>query len=365
MVLPWESRSARRQPRAIRRKDLTAVEPLEGRQLLSNTALGYSLPDLHLTGSAGAVASWGGTLTTTILVQNTGASTMLNPIALAPGSENTADAPDTTISVYLTPRRYSMAGAIKLGTISTPALAQNDLEQVSSTFTLPARPAGFARAGGSFYVSFRVDPNNTIQESNDRNNLSRAVPVRVVGKHLPLLEATSLEVPSTMQPGDTIQPSFSIANLGTAPTRLQGNVQVALVASVDPEFTLGSSIVGLYEIGNIASLSNTPIMSYYRSGRVNARRATVGNLTSNNNVANITGDPVTLPTSPRTYYLGLVIDPYNKLNQLPHSGKRFQLIRMVGPATSGLPPAGVVTSGGGSGAEEFPNLPNGNPVGLN
>lgn len=365
MVLPWESRSARRQPRAIRRKDLTAVESLEGRQLLSNTALGYSLPDLQLTGSAGAVASWGGTLTTTVLVQNTGASTMLDPVSLAPGSESTADAPATTISVYLSPRRGSLARAFKLGTISAPTLAQNDLEQVSSTFTLPARPAGFARAGGIFYVSFRIDPNDTILESNDRNNLSRAVPVKVVRQYLPLLQATSLDLPSTMRPGDTIQPSFSIANYGTAPTKLQGNVQVALVASVDPEFTLGSSIVGLYEIGNIASLSNTPIRSYYRSGRVNVRRATVGNLTSNNNVVNITGVPVTLPTSPRAYYLGLVIDPYNKLTQLPHSGKRFQLIRMVGPATSGLPPAGVVTSGGGTGTAEFPNLPNGDSVGLN
>jgi hypothetical protein len=365
MVLPWVSRSTRRQPRAVRRKALTALESLEGRQLLSNTPLGYSLPDLQVKGSAAPVASWGGTFTTTIVVQNTGASTMRNPLALAPGSQGTADAPNTTVSVFLLPRRHSLAGAYKLGTITAPALEQNDLEQITSSFTLPDRPRGFARAGGRFYVAFSVDPDNAVLESNGHNNLSPAVPVKVVGKYLPLLQATALDVPATMQPGDTIQPSFSIANFGTASTRLQGPVQVALVASVDPEFTLGSSIVAIYQIGNVASLSNTPIKSYFRSGRVNVRRATVDNLTSNNNVANVTGTAVTLPTSPRTYYLGLVIDPYNQLQQLPHTGKRFQLIRRVGPATSGLPPAGVVTPGGGANAEEFPNTPNGESVGFN
>ena len=82
-MLPWEPRSARRQPRARRRNVSTALESLEERQLLSNTPLGYSLPDLHVTGSASPVAAWGGTLTTTVVVQNLGASTMINPAAMS------------------------------------------------------------------------------------------------------------------------------------------------------------------------------------------------------------------------------------------------------------------------------------------
>ena len=53
---------------------------------------------------------------------------------------------------------------------------------------------------------------------------------------------------------------------------------------------------------------------------------------------------MTLPTSPSTYYLGVVIDPYNTLKQLSLPANRLELIRTVGPSTSGLPPAGVVST---------------------
>jgi len=364
-VLPWEPRRTRRQPSANRRTIVTVLETLESRRLLANSGLGYSLPDLRVTGSAGAVASWGGQLAVTANVQNIGSTSINEPLSLAPGSTSTTDAPASDVAVYLSTRPHTLAGAYKLGTLTAPALSQNSTEQVSGSFALPSRPIGFPRAGGRLYVFFVANPNNSILEYNSFKDQSPAVPVKVVGRYLPLLQATGLSLPPTMQPGDTIQPSFSIANYGTAPTFPQGNVQVALVASVDPTFTLGSSIVALYNIGNVASLSNTPIQSYYRSGKVNVRNATLTNLSSNNNVVSVTGSPVTLPTSPSVYYLGLVIDPYNKLKQLPHSGNPFQLIRMVGPASSGLPPAGTISTGGGSTPAQFPSLPSGNLVGVN
>lgn len=363
-MLPWETRSARRLPRANRRNIVTALETLEGRQLLANSALGFSVPDLKLTGSAGSVASWGGSLGVTVDVQNVAATSMIDPLSLAPGSTSTADAPASEIDVLISPRPHSLVGAYKLGSIEASSIEQNSAEQFSASFDLPSRPAGFPKAARNIYVYFVANPTGSIVEYNNLNNLSPSVPVRMVKQNLPLLQANGLDVPSVMQPGDTIKPSISIANYGTAPTNLQGNLQVALVASVDPEFTLGSSIVALYDVGNVSSLSNTPIKSYQRSGRVNARNATMHNLTPNNNVVTINGDPVTLPTSPSVYYLGIVIDPYNKIKQLPHSGNNFQLIKVVGPNTSGLPPAGVITTGGGTSAPVFPSLPNGNSVGI-
>ena len=53
-MLPWETLRARDDRRARRRTDRTALEQLEGRQLLSYSSLGYSLPDLRVSGSGRA-----------------------------------------------------------------------------------------------------------------------------------------------------------------------------------------------------------------------------------------------------------------------------------------------------------------------
>jgi hypothetical protein len=71
---------------------------------------------------------------------------------------------------------------------------------------------------------------------------------------------------------------------------------------------------------------------------------------------------VTLPTSPSTYFLGLVIDPFNTLRQRSLPANRLELIRTVGPATSGLPPAGVVSTPLNP-IPQFPNPPNGVLIG--
>jgi len=86
------------------------------------------------------------------------------------------------------------------------------------------------------------------------------------------------------------------------------------------------------------------------------------NVTPLQNVETYTGAAVTLPTTPSTYYLGVVIDPYNTLTQLSLPANRLELIRTVGPATSGLPPAGVVSTPL-SPIPQFPNPPDGVPIG--
>ena len=131
-MLPWETLRARDDRRARRRTDLAALEQLEGRQLLSYSSLGYSLPDLKISGLAGSVASWGGAYQVTVVLQNTGASTIIEPLSLVPASEvavgpdgspvppyyvpSTADAAASQVGIYLAPRPHSLAGAIEIGT---------------------------------------------------------------------------------------------------------------------------------------------------------------------------------------------------------------------------------------------------------
>ncbi|MGB0067464.1 MAG: hypothetical protein WBQ11_05400, partial [Isosphaeraceae bacterium] len=87
------------------------------------------------------------------------------------------------------------------------------------------------------------------------------------------------------------------------------------------------------------------------------------NVTPAQNVETYTATmPATLPTSPSKYYLGLVIDPNNTLKQLSLPANRLELIRTVGPATSGLPPAGVVSTPL-SPLPQVPNPPYGVPIG--
>ena len=334
-MLPSDSRPLRPERRAPRRTSLVALERLETRDLMAFSSLGYSLPDLTVSGKAGAVAAWGGTLGVTASVDNIGTSTITNPIAQAPGDVTTADASASTVAVLITPHRNSLRGAIELGTIAAPAISQNSIAQISQTFTLPSRPAGFG-ANGQFFVRLVANSTGSVLESNANNNISAPIPVSLTRAALPLLRAVELGVPSTMSPGDTIIPTISIANFGSAPSGAP--LQVALVASTSKSFTVGSSIVALYGLTSIPGAS-----------------------TGSDYVYTFTGPAVTLPTSPGHYYLGVVVDPYGKINELSLPANALELIRNVGPPTSGLSPAGVVSA---ANKNPFPIAANGEFVGI-
>ena len=83
-VLPWETLA----PVTIVAPDAGRTWPpsssSKGGNCSSYSSLGYSLPNLHVTGQAGPVASWGGTLNVTAILQNTGASTINEPLSLVP-----------------------------------------------------------------------------------------------------------------------------------------------------------------------------------------------------------------------------------------------------------------------------------------
>ncbi len=355
-MLPWDSRHSRREQRSLRRLNLTALERLEARALLAFSNLGFSLPDLIVSGQAGPRAAWGGTLSISGFLQNIGASTITEPTQQVPGSPSTADAQDTTIAVYLAPHRHSLKGSILLTTIEAPPISQNSVDQFATApITLPSRPKGFAGTGGTFFVRLMANSSGTAFEANPENNISSAIPVKVVGKALPALRAIVLGVPPVMQPGDTISPTIEIENFGTAGTISQGPVQVALVASVTPSFTIGSTIIlPIQTIStNIPALSETP---------TSGNPATFGeqNLLPPGNVVEFTMAPVTLPTVPSTYYLGVVIDPYGTLNQLSLPRNALELIHRVGPPITHLPPAGTVSA---ANTEPFPIPASGELIG--
>jgi hypothetical protein len=336
-VLPSDSRPLRPERRARRRTILVDLERLEMRDLMAFSSLGYSLPDLTVSGvSPSPRAAWGGTIGVSAFVDNIGTSTITNPIAQAPGDVTTADAAPSTVAVLITPRPNSLRGAVEIGTIAAPQVNQNSVVLVSRTFTLPSRPAGLG-AHNRFYVRLVANATGSVVEANAENNISEAKPVSLVSAALPELRATSLGVPSTMSPGDTITPTISIANLGTAPSGEP--VQVALVASTTKSFTVGSSIVALYDITTSIPAESSAADYVYT----------------------FTGPAVTLPTSPSTYYLGVVVDPYGKITQLRYPKNVFEQIHVVGPSTSGLSSAGTISKPNDN---PFPEPPSGTFIGI-
>ena len=111
---------------ARRRSELAPLELLEGRALMAYSALGFSLPDLTISGVAAPAASWGNTLAVTVTLNNIGSETINEPLALAPGSQSTADAAPTTVAVYASTRKNAHRQVL-IGTFATPYLPQERL----------------------------------------------------------------------------------------------------------------------------------------------------------------------------------------------------------------------------------------------
>ena len=173
-MFPWESRRARRSGRDRRRPDLAAweLESLEGRQLLAFSPLGASFPQLAVSGFASPAAAWAGPLTVTVNVSNLGASTILEPLALADGSISSADAPASVIGIFAS-KSPNLKGAVEVGTVSVPLLAQNSVQQFTKTITLPNKPTGFPGDGARIYITFETNATNTVFQSNTNHNISK------------------------------------------------------------------------------------------------------------------------------------------------------------------------------------------------
>jgi len=330
--------------------------------------LGFFLPDLTITAEAGPRAAWGGTLDVSVYLQNIGASTTTEPLSQAPstytpisqspyGSTSTADAPASVVTVLLSRSPKSLKGAVTLGTFDAAAVPQNSVEQLTQAFTLPSRPAGFAGAGGKFYVWFAANTPDQFPEVTRANNLSKPVPVMVTGQPLPELRAIALAVPSSLQPGDTIIPEIQIENFGTADPSAQGPVTVELVESVTRTLNplAVNPIVATYTVNSIPAVSQTPTRGNYKTFAkliVNSPR----------NVVTINGSAVTLSTTPSKFYLGVVIDPQGTINQLSVPSNNFSLVRVIGPPSKTLPPSGLLSTTPLT--NKFPIPPSGVKIGV-
>ena len=141
-----DSRKMRPERRARRRTSLAAPERLESRDLMATSPLGFSLPDLSITGSAGSVAAWGGTLGIVATVINQGSSTITNPIAQAPGASTTADAPSSTVAVVITPHK-SMAHGVTIGTFQAPPVCAEQHRAAHRLLHAPVAPEGIPHGG--------------------------------------------------------------------------------------------------------------------------------------------------------------------------------------------------------------------------
>jgi hypothetical protein len=338
---------------------------------MSFTTLGYSIPDLTISGEAGPRAAWGGTINVTVTLQNLGASSTTEPVSQLPASQpqatgslynstSSADAPNSTVEVLISPSSKSLRGAVTLGTFEANALTQNSFEQVSTMFTLPNRPRGFAGTSGTFYVWFLANSSSSFEEVSYANNLSQPVAVQLTHKPLPELRAIGLSVPSRLKPGDTINPIAVIENFGTADS---GPVTVQLVESVtrvyDPLAV--NPVIATGTVADIPGASSSPTRGNYRTVAQKILNPPANVVSIPLVASNSTTFPRLSSAPPGKYYLGLLVNYGSTTEMLSLPRNALQAIHIVGPPNNRLPDAsGVSTANSG----QFPTAPTGETIGI-
>lgn len=335
MIARESSRRSRRPVAAAR------LESLERRDLLAFTPLGTSLPDLAVADAfAGPVAAYGGQVAVTIDVSNLGAASLNEPNNLAPGAAGATTSTPTTADVYLTRSARARPGTgILLGSVDLTAIPQNRLARFTTTVDMPAaRPARFPDSGANVFLQVVIDPDREAQDFDRSNNFTRrGIPVFLT-PNLPQLQATALELPDGLSPGDAVIPELKVANFGSAPTAVQTAVVVQVVASLDTDFGPGDQVLASFTVPNINPLSLAP-----------TKRVVLGdvNLDDPPNVVQLTTDQaVILPTFPSEYFVGVVVDPLNQIREIDELDRlpspALSPVLRVRPTGVDLPPAGVV-----------------------
>ncbi len=320
---------------------------------MAYSAFGYSLPQLAVTGYAAPVAAWGGPLSIDVRVDNFGASSLVEPTHLAPGSVTNADSGPTTVEIYASARPGALTGLVPIDVVQIPNIVQNSQFETVSTIALPSRPVGFPGNGGKIFLTFVVNNNQSVlQTSNSQNIFHDPTPV-TINDPLPDLQVVGFDVPSPLQPGDFITPTVRVANFGAGNPASQGPVLVQLVASLNTTYGPGDAVIGQYVITSLPGISAVP---------------TQGSLANDANVIlapnenDFTFGPIQLPSSPGFYHLGVKIDPFHTINQTYAPTPALSFPVNVGPGTPFQGPASVVATS--SGVPVFPALPYSNLAAL-
>ena len=164
-----DSRRERRSDRPRRRPERIAVEGLETRQLMAYSPLGFSLPDLSVTGLRGADGRLGRAADGRRQRPEPGRQLAGRADSTcAPGADQhrpTPPADDASQVFASTAAQRRRPGSVLIGTITIPAIRRTATTRSISTITLPARPAGLPGNGGKIYLTFVVNNDQAILES--------------------------------------------------------------------------------------------------------------------------------------------------------------------------------------------------------
>jgi hypothetical protein len=335
-VPPMDSRKQRRSGRARGGLVIAPLEALERREVLSYSALGYSLPDLTVTAFSAPVTAWGGTLSVSALVTNLGASTIAEPFHLAEGAQGTSDAAPTFVNVYASTQPKGKGAEILLGSIAVPAIQQNDTVNVTGTFTLPAEPRAFV-PHSHIFLTYVVNPANPILENVYNNDAFFSKQAVQVLPALPNIQVVGFETPTPLVPGDTFTPAIRLANLGTADVSAQGPLTVELVASENMTFGPGDITLATYTVDSVPPLAQAP-----------STNPNVGdlNLIPGTNIVTLDSKTITLPSMPNNYFLGVKVDPFSAIKEVgKHPTITFDAIVKVGPPIPGVVPINFPSTG--------------------
>jgi hypothetical protein len=242
------SNSERRRAAARRRAwgrgpAILRFEPLEGRLLLT----AGPAPDLVATAlHAPSNLDWGDSfhLTGTIANQGQGTATASFQVAVYASTDPTASADDQ----YL--------GSVDLPTGLTAGASTN----FDRDLQLPAAALAGLKTP-SFYLTLRVDPQNTVAESNEGNNLgfgvgSNATVVNVTPRQTAALEATGFAVtPSSATWGSLITATVKVRNSGAGDAPAT-RARIVLTPSGEAPGGANDVTIGSVDVPAVASLQD-------------------------------------------------------------------------------------------------------------
>lgn len=232
--MPTDRRRADARRRAWGRGPIILrFEPLEGRQLLSTTAM----PDLAATAfDTVHNLDWGDRFQARGIVANQGTAAVGIPFH---------------VNIYASPTPTLGTGSVLLGQVTVPAgLAAGAQAPFDQTVSLPPTALSGVDGAGSVYIGTLVDPEGAVAESNELNNAGTGQGydtslVTITSRKPSALVGAGLSVsPDQTAWGQTVQVTAQIANQaeGDAPaTRARIVLTPAgLTPGTDADVTIGS-----------------------------------------------------------------------------------------------------------------------------